>query len=241
MYLNIIIPIYNEEATIYKVLENLSKTLEDNYIKNLGYKIKVIILDDNSNDGSRNKIINFIYSRKKKINFHYKKIKKNIGKSKNIFNQIKKINKNELIFILDADLELPASNIKKFLQAIIKTKSDIVCGNRLMKKNFQNLIKYLVFFVGIKFTNFITNLKYENKFKDIHCSQKIFKNQKFPNFYCFKFSIDTELCLFFLKNKKKIYNINLNNYKRRNSKQGKKLGIIQGINLLCQTLLIKVF
>ena len=45
----------------------------------------------------------------------------------------------------------------------------------------------------------------------------------FLTFFCFRFSIDTELALYFMKQNKKIFNLPLNNYKRRGLEEGKNL------------------
>lgn len=243
MRLVVLIPTFNESKTIIKVLENIYLVLNKYKKKYKEIKeYKILILDDFSNDNSEIKIKKFINKKLgNKIIFKYIKSKLNLGKSTLVFNQIKNLNKNDIIFLTDGDVELPSSNVKYFLKKFFSKDVDLVCGTRKMNANNQSIFDYIFYLLGIKLTNFLVNFGYKNKVNDIHCGQKIFKFQNFSNFFCFRFSIDTELCLYFLKKKKKIYNISLNNYKRRGFKEGKKLKFTNGVFLIFQTIFLKLY
>ena len=116
MRLIVLIPSFNEANTIIKVLEKIYSILNKNkkQYKNIK-KFIILILDDFSTDNSEIKIKRYINSKNNnKIFFKYKKYKKNVGKSTLIFNEIKKLNHNDIIFLTDADIELPSSNIQFF-------------------------------------------------------------------------------------------------------------------------------
>ena len=149
------------------------------------------------------------------------------------------MNHKDIIFLTDADTELPSSNVQLFLKNFFSKKVNLICGVRKLNANNQKLYDYLFYLIGIKFSNFLINFGLKNKIYDIHCGQKMFKFQSFPNFFCFRFSIDTELALYFMKQNKKIFNLPLNNYKRRGLEEGKKLKFLNGVSLIFQTILIK--
>lgn len=242
MRLVVLIPTYNEANTIIKVLEQLDSALNKNIKKYKNIKkFIILILDDFSTDNSEMKIKNYIDNKNRnKIIFKYKKAKKNIGKSSLLFNEIKKLKRNDIIFITDGDIELPSSNIKFFLKNFLSRDLGMICGVRKLDANKQAFYDYLFYLIGIKFSNFLINFGFKNKIQDIHCGQKMFKFTNFPNFFSFRFSIDTELALYFLKQNKKNFNLLLNNYKRRGLKDGKKLKFFSGVLLIFQTIFIKI-
>ena len=241
MRLIVLIPTFNEANTIIKVLEQIYLILNKNNKKYKNIKkFLILILDDFSTDNSKVKIKGYISNKNNnKIMFKYKKSKKNIGKSAIVFNEIKKLKQNDIIFITDGDTELPSSNINFFLDNFFSRNVDIICGVRKLNANNQAFYDYIFYLIGIKFTNFLINFGFKNKIVDIHCGQKMFKFIKFPAFFCFRFSIDTELSLYFLKQNKKNFNLLLNNYKRRSLEEGKKLKFFNGVSLIFQTILIK--
>ena len=117
--LTIIIPVYNETNTIVKIIDQILK---------IKIKKQIIVVDDCSTDGSKEKII----KNKRKIHkivFH----KKNLGKGAAIRTAQKYI-KGKLVIIQDADLEYNPKDYKKLIKPIIKKKSLAVYGSRVLGK-----------------------------------------------------------------------------------------------------------
>jgi glycosyltransferase involved in cell wall biosynthesis len=108
-----IVPAFNEEKTIKKVIINLRR-----YVKN------VIVIDDASKD--------YTYKIAKKLKAIVLKNKKNLGPDKSIEKGIKKAGALNYKFIItfDADDQHPYNQIPKFLNLIKKEKADIVVGER---------------------------------------------------------------------------------------------------------------
>ena len=108
-----IVPAFNEEKTIKKVIINLRR-----YVKN------VIVIDDASKDCT--------YKIAKKLKAIVLKNKKNLGPDKSIEKGIKKAGALNYKFIItfDADDQHPYNQIPKFLNLIKKEKADIVVGER---------------------------------------------------------------------------------------------------------------
>lgn len=118
-----IVPAFNEEKTIRKVIFNLRR-----YVNN------VIIIDDASKDST--------YEISKKLKAIVLKNKKNLGPDKSIEKGIKKAGALNYKFIItfDADDQHPYNQIPKFLYLIKNKKADIVVGER---KNFPRFSEYL--------------------------------------------------------------------------------------------------
>ena len=123
--LTIIIPAYNETRTISKLLTKIFK---------LKINKQVIVIDDNSSDDTKNKILKF----KKKIDkiiYH----KKNLGKGAAI-KSAQKFIKGKYVIIQDADLEYNPKDILIMLKKIIADKNiNVLYGSRvLQKKRYQS-------------------------------------------------------------------------------------------------------
>ena len=102
--LSIIIPVYNETRTIEKILNKIIK---------LKLNKQIIIVDDNSTDGTKIKILKY----KKKVDkiiFH----KNNLGKGAAI-KSAQKFVKKEYVIIQDADLEYDPKDYIKMLNLFL--------------------------------------------------------------------------------------------------------------------------
>ena len=104
--LSIIIPCYNEKNTIKKVIERINQSLE--YYKILRFEI--LIVDDLSNDGTKEILNNLTDQEKIKIYFH----NRNLGKGAAIHTALKYVN-SDIAIIQDADLEYDPFDYEKLL------------------------------------------------------------------------------------------------------------------------------
>ena len=141
---SIIIPTYNEKKNISLLIEKIKK-----YLKNHFYEI--IVVDDNSNDGTKDIL--------KKINLHnknfsfYVRTKTDKGLSQSLIYGINKtIFKN--IIVMDGDLQHNPKYLPKIIKIFFKKKIDIlVCVRDFRKRYGLSLIRYsasllLIFFVN---------------------------------------------------------------------------------------------
>lgn len=117
----IIIPAYNEESNIFKLIKE---------IKNLLQKANIYVIDDSSSDKTK-----FLLS-KEKINYYHRK--KKLGRGSAVLYGMKKAynKKNYNIFIeMDADLSHKPSELKKNINYFKKKKLDILIASRYLKKS----------------------------------------------------------------------------------------------------------
>ncbi|MCX8083277.1 MAG: glycosyltransferase family 2 protein, partial [bacterium] len=112
MKLSIIIPVYNEENTINKVLEK---------IKDIDFEIEkeIIVVDDGSTDTTRN-ILSRLQITNCKLHIIYHE--KNQGKGAAIKTGIKN-STGDIIAIQDADLEYDPLELKYLLKPIMDNKA----------------------------------------------------------------------------------------------------------------------
>ena len=127
MKLSIIIPCYNEERTIKKLVEKV--------IKFSLYEKEIIIIDDCSTDNSR-EIITTLAKDNSIIKYIF--FEKNVGKGgalkKGFDTAI-----GDIILIQDADLEYDPKDYPLLLKPFIETDADIVYGSRFLGGDFVRI------------------------------------------------------------------------------------------------------
>ena len=143
--LSIIIPAYNEEKTISKVIGKVGKTR----LKNI--KKEIIIVDDFSTDNTKNILLS-LKKGSMRILFH----KRNQGKGSAIRTGLKHAT-GDIVLIQDADLEYNPKEYEKLLKPIMSNETKVVYGSRLeaIKKNLKNM--YKLHYVGNTLLTFMTN------------------------------------------------------------------------------------
>jgi len=161
---SVVIPYYNEEFRIENTLLELEKYLDLTYPNNY----EIITVDDASTDKTQ-EILQNLSKKVKQIrilrNSH------NLGKGGAIKNGIRK-SKGRFVVIMDADMPLELSNIKKF-EKILNEGYDMVIGSKYMygskvTKGKQDFLRYF-FSRGF---NFYIRLLLNLKFRDTQCGFK---------------------------------------------------------------------
>ena len=166
MKLSIIIPVYNEEATIVEVLKRVLNE------KVSGIEKEIIVVDDGSTDSSKFKILNSKITGVKKI-FH----KKNLGKGAAVKTGIKN-STGDYIIIQDADLEYHPKFIKFLLEPIFKKRAEVVYGTRLKRmpnlKREERTLQFLVHYLGNRFLSLFASILYGQWITDMETGYKLF-------------------------------------------------------------------
>ena len=171
-YLSIIIPCYNEKKTIIEIVKQINK------LKRI--KKQIILVDDGSNDGTRQLIKKKLQNQVDKIIFH----KTNKGKGAAIISSLKYI-KGNLVIIQDADLEYDPKDYVKLIKPFSNNRIKVVYGSRVLgrKKNinifnlnyFSKNFRIFGNFILTKISNFINN----QSLTDVHTCYKIFRKDIF--------------------------------------------------------------
>ena len=158
MSITFLIPIYNEVKTVRKAIEETIK-LE------VPFK-EIIIIDNNSSDGSKN-IINE-YKNIKNIHIIYQK--KNLGFGNSIRDGFLK-SSHEFIYIQYGDLEYDIHTSIEMLKIIKDKNLDVIFASRLKNINInKDVIKELFnkpSYLATLICTFLVNWFYGKKFTDI--------------------------------------------------------------------------
>jgi len=148
--ISIIIPVYNEEKTVFQIIEKVKKLKFPKKIKK-----EIIIVNDASTDKSMTFISKAIKSPPEDTEFVVLENKKNKGKSQTVKKGVL-ISTGDLVVVQDADLEYDPRDLVKFVKIFLSNPHlDVIYGNRFNKANeFNNLVHRL----GNRFVTFMSNL-----------------------------------------------------------------------------------
>lgn len=209
MKLSVIIPVYNEEKNIEKVIS---------LVQNAPIKIQkeIIIVDDGSKDRTRDILKKYEKDKSIKILL----LKENSGKGFAI-RQGLKVATGEIVLIQDADLEYSVQDYPKLLEPFLKNDAQVVYGSRFLGK-----------ITGMRWPNFLANkiltitanLLYGVGITDEATAYKAFRReviQKIP-LRCQRFEFCPEVTAKLAKRGYQIFEVPIV-YHGRSSKAGKKI------------------
>ena len=127
MLLSIIIPVYNEEHLVAKLLIKVMELQLDN-----GMRKEIIVVDDGSTDGTRRAIENLL---KDFVGAEIQWLlhEKNRGKGAAVRTGIEAAH-GDIIIIQDADLEYDPEDIREVARPILEHQSRIVYGSRILRE-----------------------------------------------------------------------------------------------------------
>jgi glycosyltransferase involved in cell wall biosynthesis len=211
MILSIIVPTYNEEETIIKILEKIKNNSSD------FFKYEVIVIDDASTDQS---------SKLLEDNKHlYDKLlinETNKGKGFSVKRGISSASGTHVIF-QDADLEYNPGDFKKFEKIFIDFDADGIIGSRFVYSNYtrsHNILNK----IGNTILTFVFNLLYNTTFTDIYSCYFAFKKNllNVEELRTKGFEQHAEILCKVIKKGNKFYEVPIS-YNGRNNSEGKKI------------------
>jgi glycosyltransferase involved in cell wall biosynthesis len=210
MLVTVIIPCFNEKKTIAKVVDRI------NNLKDLN--LEVIIIDDYSNDGTRELLKNEIDDNVSRIVFN----NKNYGKGYCIKKGIEASN-GDVILIQDADLEYDPSDYPKLLKPIESGVADVVYGSRFLGGEEKRVL-YFWHTLGNKLLTIFSNMFTNLNLTDMEVGYKLFKSDilKDINLVENRFGIEPEVTAKISKKKIRIFEVGISYYGRK-YEDGKKI------------------
>lgn len=222
MLVTIIIPCFNEENTIEKILNKIFEIRD--------IEKQIIIVDDFSTDESK-KILKENYENKvDKIIYH----NENKGKGAAIKSSLNFV-KGEIVLIQDADLEYDPKDYNKLLEPFLDNSIQVVYGSRVLgrdnnkKKNFLKQFRIFGNYILTKFSNLINN----QNLTDAHTCYKLFRKDIF-----FKLNLKEDDFSFCPEVTTKLSNLNIEikeipiSYNGREYEDGKKISFIDAIKAI---------
>lgn len=198
----VLIPCYNEEKTIKKVIEDFLS---------LDYIDKIYICDNNSTDSSAKIIKSFANP---KVNYLFEKHQGKGYALKKMFQETDA----DCYVLIDADGEHPIEPIFEMVNLIKSQNYDMVVGDRL-STNYHKRNKRVFHSFGNNLVNILINLLFKSDIKDALCGLRVI-NKKFVKSFLLSsngFEIETEMTILALNYNCKIKEISI---KQKNRVEG---------------------
>ena len=209
------IPCYNEVGTIEKIVSKVLKSqISDK---------EIIIVDDCSNDGTREILKSKLSSLVNKILYH----DSNLGKGACIRTGIQHV-KGEIVIIQDADLEYDPNDYPKLIRPIDEFKADIVYGSRFKGSEGKRVLYFwnrvANYFLTV-FSNICTNIN----LSDMETGFKCFKTSAIKSIQLKEngFGFEPEVTAKLAKKKFRFFEVGIT-YQGRTYEEGKKIRAIDG-------------
>lgn len=167
MKLSIIVPAYNEEKTIWSVLEKL-KSVE--LIS--GFQKEIVVVNDCSKDNTESVAQQFI-GENPGLEISYFRHEYNQGKGAALHTGIRKAT-GDYIIVQDADLEYDPQEFNILLKPVVDGFADVVYGSRFMGGKPHRIL-FFWHTLGNKFLTFLSNMCTNLNLTDMETCYKLFR------------------------------------------------------------------
>ncbi|MDD5589873.1 MAG: glycosyltransferase family 2 protein [Candidatus Portnoybacteria bacterium] len=227
--ISIVIPVYNEKDTIREIISRAEKSP-------IELEKEIILVDDNSSDGTREILKEF--SGRHKVIFH----EKNKGKGGALRTGFSAAF-GDIILIQDADLEYDPQEYPILLAPILEGKADVVFGSRVMTTRPHRVL-FFWHYMANSFLTFFSNMMTNLNLTDMETCYKVFTKEVLekilPDLESERFGIEVEMTAQFAKNKFRIYEVGIS-YAGRNYKEGKKIDWKDGLAAIWHIIKFNLF
>ena len=226
MKLSIIIPAYNEEATIHLILDKVKNVKLINEIEK-----EIIIVNDCSIDNTEKVILKYIENNAH-LSIVYVKQDTNRGKGAALHAGIKKAT-GEFLVIQDADLEYDPQEFNDLLKPVVEGFADVVYGSRFSGSKPHRIL-FFWHTIGNKFLTTLSNMFTNLNLTDMETCYKLFDTKIIQSIVLKekRFGFEPEVTAKIARiSNIRIYEVGISYYGRTYD-EGKKIGWKDGVHAL---------
>jgi glycosyltransferase involved in cell wall biosynthesis len=217
--LSVVIPCYNEKATIKEIIAA---------VQNSGFEsLEIIVVDDFSTDGSRELLQGELKSQIDQVLLH----PKNMGKGAALRTGFKAAT-GDLVIVQDADLEYDPRDFLKLAVPILEGKADVVYGSRFAGGESHRVL-YFWHSVGNAFLTLMSNMFTNINLTDMETCYKMFRREVIQSIDLKenRFGFEPEVTAKLARKGVRIFEVGIS-YSGRTYAEGKKIGWKDGVRAI---------
>lgn len=221
MKLSVVMPIYNERATLRKVVEAVLSL-------SLPFEIELLCVDDGSTDGSR-EILRELQLQHPAMRLLLQP--RNMGKGAALRRAIQDAT-GEFVLIQDADLEYDPAEYPILLQPLLDGKADVVYGSRFTGDRPHRVL-YFWHSVGNRLLTLFSNALTDLNLTDMETCYKAFRRDAIQSIVLKedRFGFEPEVTVKIAKRRLRVYEVGIS-YSGRTYQEGKKISWKDGVRAL---------
>jgi glycosyltransferase involved in cell wall biosynthesis len=232
MKLSVVMPVYNERATLEQILKRVVAV-------DVGMEKEIIMVDDGSTDGTRDLYEKIRASHPDgliRVFLH----EKNQGKGAAVRTGFAEAT-GDIVLVQDADLEYDPKDYHRLLQPILDGRADVVYGSRFVGGDEHRVLLFW-HMVGNRFLTLMSNALTNLNLTDMETCYKVFRREVLQKIRIKsnRFDFEPEITAKVAKGRWRIYEVGIS-YSGRDYAEGKKIGWKDAVQALWTILRYKFF
>ncbi|MHA1683159.1 MAG: glycosyltransferase family 2 protein [Promethearchaeota archaeon] len=226
MKLSLIIPCYQEDQTINKVLQLIKK-------QEFPVEYEILLIDD----GSEIPVVDVIDGLTNKLNLRIYRFRSNQGKGCAVRLGVAKA-RGDYVLIQDADLEYLPKDIPRLLEPVLEKNAPVVYGSRFLNKPEHIRMSHNF---GNKMLNIVSNFLFHSNLTDFETGYKLIKRSLLldMDLQSREFELEPEITAKLLKRGIPIIEVPI--FYRYRAKGHAKISYLDGIEAIIQLLKERIF
>lgn len=211
-FLSIVMPAYNENATIEEIIKR---------VKTTPFRKEIIVVDDCSTDGTSDILDKFQDPEVRVVRHSY-----NQGKGAALRTGFSNVSPDsDITIIQDADLEYDPEDYCILIEPITRGNADVVYGSRFLGSHQATMFWHMV---ANKMLTLLTNVLYNTILTDMETGYKAFRSDvvrnMLPGLKANRFDFEPEITAKVLKKHYRMFEVPIH-YSFRPYEEGKKIGL----------------
>lgn len=210
--LSVVIPVYNERATIATVLARVDA-------QDVGMSKEIVVVDDASTDGTADVLAAYA----SRPGFRVFRQTRNMGKGAALRRGFREA-AGDIILVQDADLEYDPEDYPRMLKPIVDGKADVVYGSRFAGGESHRVLLFW-HSVGNRFLTLLSNMVTNLNLTDMETGYKAFRADVIKRIELVedRFGFEPEVTAKVARLRARVYEVGVS-YSGRDYSEGKKIG-----------------